>query len=167
MNLRHPFLIYGLYKNARVPLEDNEAWIHPIKSMIVTKDKSGVPQSEAVYDSGHEPSDEEELTTYQTLFGMHEDTPGKASQQSTTPPPPPPPPMEPVVPSPSPTLEDKVQDFTSKFDVFWDETQERQVTLIQDMDALRADMRTVLSNQQVIQQQLAQLLAFHLPPSPP
>ena len=29
MNLRHPFLIYGLCKNAGVPLEDNEAWIYP------------------------------------------------------------------------------------------------------------------------------------------
>ena len=25
MNLEHPFLIYGMCKNARVPLEDNEA----------------------------------------------------------------------------------------------------------------------------------------------
>ena len=41
------------------------------------KDKSGVPRSDAVYDLGHEPSDEEELTTYQTLFGMHEETPGE------------------------------------------------------------------------------------------
>ena len=28
MNLRHPFLIYGLCKKARVPLESNEALIH-------------------------------------------------------------------------------------------------------------------------------------------
>ena len=53
-----------------MPLEDNEAWIHPIKAIVVRKDKLGVPQSEEVYDSGHEPSDEEELTTYQNLFGM-------------------------------------------------------------------------------------------------
>ena len=64
MNLGHPFLIYGLCKNAGVPLEDNEAWIHPIKAIIVKKDKSGVPRSDTVYDSGHEPSDEKELTTY-------------------------------------------------------------------------------------------------------
>ena len=61
MNLGHPFLIYGLCKNAGVLLEDNEAWIHPIKAIVVKKDKPGVPRSEAVYDSGHEPSDEEEL----------------------------------------------------------------------------------------------------------
>ena len=76
MNLRHPFLIYGLCNNAGVLLEDNEAWIHPIKAIVFKKDKSGVPRSEVVYDSGHEPSDEEELTTYQTLFGMHEETGG-------------------------------------------------------------------------------------------
>ena len=102
MNLGHPFLIYGLCKKAGVLLEDNEPWIHPIKAIVVKKDKPGVPRSKAVYDSGHEPSDKEELTTCQTLFGMHEETPGEASQPSTTHPPPPPPSMEPDVPSPSP-----------------------------------------------------------------
>ena len=58
MNLGHPFLIYGLCKNVGVLLEDNEAWIHPIKAIVVKKDKSSVPRSEAVYDSGHEPSDD-------------------------------------------------------------------------------------------------------------
>ena len=36
-NLGHAFLIYGLCKQARVPLEDNEAWIHPIKAIMVKK----------------------------------------------------------------------------------------------------------------------------------
>ena len=84
MNLGHPFLIYGLCKNAGVPLEDNEAWIHPIKAIVVKKDKSGVPRSEAVYDLGHEPSDEEKLTAYQTLFGMREESLGEVGQPSTT-----------------------------------------------------------------------------------
>ena len=84
MNLGHPFLIYGLCKNAGVPLEDNEAWIHPIKAIIVKKDKSGVPRSDMVYDSGHEPSDEEELKAYQTLFGMRKETPGEADPPSTS-----------------------------------------------------------------------------------
>ena len=61
MNLGHPFLIYGLCKRAGVPLEDNEAWIHPIKSIMVKHDKPGVPRPEAVYDSGNEPSDKDEL----------------------------------------------------------------------------------------------------------
>ena len=53
MNLRHPFLIYGLCKQVGVPLEDNEAWIHPIKVIVVKKDKLGVPRPEEVYDSGN------------------------------------------------------------------------------------------------------------------
>ena len=85
INLGHPFLIYGLCKNAGVPLEDNEAWIHPIKAIVVKKDKPGVLRSDAVYDLGHESSDEEELTTYQTLFSMREETPGETGQPSTTP----------------------------------------------------------------------------------
>ena len=55
MNLGHPFLIYGLCKKVEVPLEDNEAWIHPIKAIVVKKNKTGVPWPEEVYDSEHEP----------------------------------------------------------------------------------------------------------------
>ena len=29
MNLGHPFLIFGLCKQAGVPLDDSEAWLHP------------------------------------------------------------------------------------------------------------------------------------------
>ena len=59
MNHGHPFLIYGLCKQFGVPLEDNEAWIHPIKAIMVKKDKPGVPRPKEVYDSGNEPSDED------------------------------------------------------------------------------------------------------------
>ena len=61
MNLGHPFLVYGLCKQVGVPLEDNKAWIHPIKAIMVKKDKPGVPRLEEVYDSSNEPSDEGEL----------------------------------------------------------------------------------------------------------
>ena len=37
MNLGHSFLIYGLCKQVGVILEDNEAWIHPIKVSWCTK----------------------------------------------------------------------------------------------------------------------------------
>ena len=50
MNLGHPFLIYSLCKQFGVPLEDNEAWIHPIKAIMVKKDKQGVLRPEEVYD---------------------------------------------------------------------------------------------------------------------
>ena len=73
MNLRHPFLIFGLSKKAEVPLEDNEAWRHLIKAIVVKKNKLGVPRHDEVYDSEHEPSDEDELKAYQTMFGMRED----------------------------------------------------------------------------------------------
>ena len=70
MNLGHPFLIYGLCKRAGVHLEDNEAWIHPIKAIMVKRDKLGVPRPEGVYDSGNEPSDEDELREYQACFDL-------------------------------------------------------------------------------------------------
>ena len=70
MNLGHPFLIYGLCKQFRVPLEDNEAWIHPIKMIMVKKDKPSVLRPEEVYDSGNEPLDEDELRAYQSRFGI-------------------------------------------------------------------------------------------------
>ena len=59
MNLRHPFLIYGLYKKVEVPLKANEALIHPVMAIVVKKNKSSVPRPDEVYDSWNEPSDEE------------------------------------------------------------------------------------------------------------
>ena len=183
MNLGHPFLIFGLCKQAGVPLDDNEAWLHPIKAISVKRDTPGVPQPEGVYDSGHEPSDEDELPDYRARYGFLGDTQEDIGQSSSRPPPPLsyhpplPPPQQPqatVPPSPSPNIEDPVLSLTERFDAFWDETQEHRVLVTQDMEALRADMRTVLANQaiilqqqQTIQAQLAQLLAFHHPPPPP
>ena len=183
MNLGHPFLIFGLCKQAGVPLDDNEAWLHPIKAISVKRDTPGVPQPEGVYDLGHEPSDEDELPDYRARYGFLGDTQEDIGQSSSRPPPPPsyhpppPPPQQPqatVPPSPSPDIEDPVLSLTERFDTFWDETQEHRVLVTQDMEALRADMRTVLANQAIILQQqqtmhaqLAQLLAFHHPPPPP
>ena len=183
MNLGHPFLIFGLCKQAGVPLDANEAWLHPIKAISVKRDTPGVPQPEGTYDSGHEPSDEDELPDYRALFGFLGDTQediGQSSSHIPPPPPqshPPPPPQQPQAaapPSPSPDLEDPVLSLTERFDAFWDETQEHRVLVTQDMEALRADMQTVLANQAIIlqqqqtmQAQLAQLLAFHQPPPPP
>ena len=64
MNLGQPFLIYGLCKQARVPLEDKEAWIHPIKAIVVKKDKLGVPRPKEVYELSNEPSGENQLRVY-------------------------------------------------------------------------------------------------------
>ena len=129
MNLGHPFLIYGLCIRAEVPLDDNEAC--PIKAISVKRDKPGVPRPEGTYDSGHEPSDEEELHDYQARFGLMGDPHGDIGQSSTHPPPPPPPqPTSEATPSsPTPDLEDPVLALTDRFDVFRDETQENRVLI--------------------------------------
>ena len=154
MNLGHPFLIFGLCKQAGVPLDDNEAWLHPIKVISVKRDTPSVPQPEGVYDLGHEPSDEDELPAYQARFRFLGDTQDDIGQSSSHPPPPPPQQPQAAAPSsPSPDLEDPVLSLTEHFDAFWDETQEHRVLVTQDMEALRADMRTVLANQAIILQQ--------------
>ena len=53
-----------------MPLEDNEAWIHPIKAISVKRDKPGVPRPEETYDSRNEQFDEDELHEYQAHFGF-------------------------------------------------------------------------------------------------
>ena len=126
MNLGHPFLIYGLCKQVGVPLDDNEAWIHLIKTIMVKCDKPGVQRPEAVYDSGNKPSDEEELREYQAQFGLPTDPQGVAGQTSShppspspsSPPPPPPPPPEEAPISPTTILEDPVLDLIARFEAF-------------------------------------------------
>ena len=76
INLGHLFLIYGLCKCSGVPLEDNEAWIHPIKAISVKRDKLGVPRPEGTYDSSNEPSNEDELHDYQARFLLPGDPQG-------------------------------------------------------------------------------------------
>ena len=105
MNLGHPFLIYSLSKKVGVPLEDNEAWIHPIKAIMLKIDKPSVPRPEKVYDSGNEPSYEDDLREYQSRFGIPVGSQGEAEQSSTQPPPPQPSQKEDPV-SHSTTLED-------------------------------------------------------------
>ena len=90
MNLGHPFLIFGLCKRAGVPLDDNEAWLHPIKAISIKRDTPGVPRPEEPYDSGHEPSDEDELYEYRARYGSLGDPQGDIGQSSSHPPPPPP-----------------------------------------------------------------------------
>ena len=69
-----------------MPLEDNEAWIHPIKAIMVKRDKSGVPRPEGMYDSGNEPSDEYELREYQARFDLQVNPQGDARPLSAPPP---------------------------------------------------------------------------------
>ena len=122
MNLGNLFLIYGLCQGAGVPLEDNEAWLHPIKVISIKRDKPGVPRPKGPYDSGNEPSDEEELHEYQVRFGLQGEPHGDTEQSSTHPPPPSPSPLGAATSSPTPDLEDSVLALTDRFDAFWDET---------------------------------------------
>ena len=105
MNLGHPFLIHGLCKQVGVPLEDNEAWIHPIKVIMVKKDKPGVTRLEEVYDSGNEPSNEDKIRAYQSRFRIPASAQGEARESSTQPLPPPPSQEKDSI-NPSTTLED-------------------------------------------------------------
>ena len=117
MNLGHPFLIYSLCNQAGVPFEDNEPCIHPIKEIMVKKDKPGVPRPEEVYDSGNEPSYEDELREYQSRFRIPVDSQGEAGQPSTQPPPPQSSPKEDLG-GPSSPLEDQVLDLTTHFEAY-------------------------------------------------
>ena len=133
-----------------MPLDDNEAWLHPIKAISVKRDKPGVLLLEGAYDSGHEPSDEDDLHDYQARYGSLGDPQGDIGKSSSHPPAPPQQPPEVAPSSPSPDPEDPVLSLTECFDAFWDETQEHRVLVTQDMEALRADMHTVLANQATI-----------------
>ena len=136
-------------KMSRVPLEDNEEWIQPIKAIMVKRDKPGLPQPEGMYDSGNEPSDEDELHQYQAHFGLPGDPQGSGGQSSTNPPPPQLT-SEEAPSSPNLNLEDPVLTLTDHFDAFWGETQEHRVLITQYIEALRADMCTILANQATI-----------------
>ena len=134
-----------------MPLDDREAWLHPIKAISVKRDKPGVPRLKGTYDSGHDPSDEDELHDYQARFGLLGDPQDDLGQSSAHPPPQPT--SEEAPSCPTLDLEDPVLALTERFDALWDETQEHRVLITQDMEALRADVRTVLANQATILQQ--------------
>ena len=120
MNLEHPFLIYRLCKKAGVPLESDEAWIHPIKAIVVKKNKLSVPRLEGMYDSGNEPSDEQELRAYQAMHEGRNEEIGESGQSSTQPPPPTSHEKEDFIPSES--IKDQLHELTTRFYSFWDET---------------------------------------------
>ena len=69
-----------------MPLESDEVWIHPIKSIVVKKNKLIVPRLEEMYDSGNEPFDEEYLRAYQAMHEGRNGARGEVGQSSTQPP---------------------------------------------------------------------------------
>ena len=64
------------------------------------------------------------------------------------------------------SLADQIHMLTTRFDAYWDESQEHRVALSQDMDAIKAEMATIHASHDLITQQLAQLLSLHTPPPP-
>ena len=60
----------------------------------------------------------------------------------------------------------QIHALTTRFDAYWDESQEHRVALSQDMDTIRAEMATICANRDLIMQQLAQLVSLHTPPPP-
>ena len=55
---------------------------------------------------------------------------------------------DPEVPSSSTqSLVDQIHALTTRFDAYWDESQEHHVALSQDMDAIRAEMATIRASQ--------------------
>ena len=101
-------------------LASDEAWINPIKAIVAKKNKSGVPRPEGMYDSGHEPSNEEEVRAYQAMEEMRDEEIREAGQSSTNSPPPTSHEKEDSIPPQS--IEDQIHDHTTRFDSFWDET---------------------------------------------
>ena len=95
---------------------------------MVKKDKSGVPRPKEVYDWAMSP--EKRMRLGHTSLGLgSQQVPREVGKLSTQPPLPPPPSHEEDPISPSTTLEDQVHDLTTQFNVYWDETQEHQVSI--------------------------------------
>ena len=45
------------------------------------------------------------------------------------------------------SLADQIHALITRFDIYWDESQEHRVALSQDMDAIRAEMTTIRASQ--------------------
>ena len=153
MNLGYPFLIFQLCKQARVPITNQDYLLHPIKAIVVRK-KIGalVPQPQGIVDSGNESTSDEN----------EEDEDDKQ-----------PPPLPPQVPitqdegTSSSSLHDQINELTMRVYSFWDEHQEFQVSLNQQMEEPRNQNAIIITNQEFIQRQLAQLLSYYAQPPPP
>ena len=51
------------------------------------------------------------------------------------------------------SLADQIHELTTRFDAYWDESEEHRVALSQDMDAIKAEMTSIRANQDLITQQ--------------
>ena len=141
--LIHSSLITQLCRLAKVPMMDSEEQVQQRLPIPLPKEKFG-----SLGDSDEETDDDDAATT----------TPSAGNPEDG----------DPEVPfSSTQSLADQIHALTTRFDTYWDESQEHRVALSQDMDAIRAEMTIICSIQDHITQQLAQLLSFHTPPLPP
>ena len=140
--LIHPSLITELCRSAGVPMLDSEEQVQQRLPIPLPKIKFGSPGE----------SDEE----------TDEDIPAATPSASN--------PVDGDLKVPSSStqsLADQIHALTARFDAYWDELQEDQVVLSQDMDSILAEMAAIRASQDQITQQLAQLLSFHTAPPPP
>ena len=140
--LIHPSLITQLCRSAGVPMLDSEEQVQQLLPIPLPRVKFGSPDE----------SDEE----------IDEDVPAATPSTSD--------PMDGDLEVPSSStqpLADQVHALNTRFNAYWDESQEHRVAMSQDMDSIKAEMVAICASQDQITQQLAQLLSFHTVPPPP
>ena len=140
--LIHPFLITKLFRSAGVLMLDSEEQVQQCLPIPLPRVKFGSPD---------EFNDE-------TDYDVPTATPSASDLVDS----------DPEVPSSSTkSLADHIHALTTRFDAYWDKSQEHRVALNQDMDSIKAEITAICANQDQIAQHLAQLLSFHTAPPPP
>ena len=125
--LIHPSLITLLCRLAKVPMLDSEERVQQRLPIPLPKAKFGTSG-----DSDEETDEDNAIAT-----------PSASDPKDSGP----------EVPSNSTqSLADHIHALTTRFDAYWDETQKHRVALSQDIDAIRAEMATICSNQDLITQ---------------
>ena len=111
MNLGHPFLISRLCKQVGVQSSNQEDLFHPIKVLQVKK-RNGAPKPQVNIDSDHESISEVD----------------EANEQAT----------KPAIQheGESSTSHDALEELTTRVDAFWDEHQESQVSVNQQLEEI-------------------------------
>ena len=119
----------------------------PIKAIVVKKKGNrGLPEPEPIIDSRNEATSEDEQN--------NEDQPSQATMphgEGTS----------------SASLHEHIDELTMRVDSFWDQHQEFEISVNRQLDEIKAQNKTILTNQKIIQMQLAQLLSYHAAPPPP
>ena len=116
--LIHPSLITQSCRLAEVPMLDSEEQVQQHLPVPLPKAKFGSPG-----DSDEETNEDAPAAT--PSAGNPEDGDHKGPSSS------------------APSLVDQIHSLTTRFDVYWDESQEHRVALSQDRDAIRAEMATI------------------------